>query len=207
MKADSSGSNDRQQLHDGLEIDPMIFKALEFSARVHVAQLRKGTDIPYISHPAAVGMILQRYDCSSNAIAAGILHDVVEDGKVSYEEIVSITNQAVADIVKGCSEPDKSKSWIPRKLHTIEYLRNAPLEIKQVAAADKLHNVLSMLSDIEGNGERVWARFNRGREDQEWYYRSVVDSLRLDNFSKHPLHIALSKAVEKVFSDKKGIQE
>lgn len=181
-------------------MNPMILSALDLATKAHAGQLRKGTDIPYITHPSAVGLILSQYGCNAAVIAAGILHDTVEDGDVSLEEIERSFGQEVAEIVKGCSEPEKeTATWIPRKLHTIEYLRTASTDVKMVSVADKLHNITSMLADYEEHGENLWKRFKRGREDQEWYYRSLVEALGGDGFSKHPLHIALVEAVDRMF--------
>jgi (p)ppGpp synthase/HD superfamily hydrolase len=186
---------------DSVPMNPMILKAIDLAAKAHATQLRKGTDTPYISHPTAVGMLLSHYGCSASVVAAGILHDTVEDGDVTLDEIDKIFGPEVAKIVEGCSEPDKSATWIPRKQHTIEYLRTAPRNVKLAAAADKLHNVTSMLTDHAEHGEALWGRFKRGREDQEWYYRGVVESLGGDDFNKHPLYVDLKLAVGKMFDE------
>ena len=57
----------------------LIEKAIEFAAYAHRDQTRKGTKIPYISHPYAVGMILLKAGCNEEVVAAGILHDTLED--------------------------------------------------------------------------------------------------------------------------------
>ena len=56
----------------------IIDKAINFAAEAHAGQFRKGTNTPYITHPFAVGMSLQRVRCSDEVIAAGILHDTIE---------------------------------------------------------------------------------------------------------------------------------
>ena len=66
---------------------PRINQALEFAAQAHLKQIRKGTDIPYITHPYAVGMILARSGCPESVVIAGILHDTVEDTDVTLESI------------------------------------------------------------------------------------------------------------------------
>ena len=47
-----------------------------------------------------------------------------------------------------------------------------------MAAADKLHNARAILVDYRHMGERLWARFNAGRDEQLWYYRNLVTVLR-----------------------------
>src|SRR6476660_10361724 len=58
--------------------DP-VNHAFAFAAKHHDRQVRKGTKLPYLTHPANVAVILTRYDRDEATVVAGILHDVVED--------------------------------------------------------------------------------------------------------------------------------
>ena len=57
----------------------LIHEAIEFAAVKHKNQVRKGTDTPYIVHPMEVMYILAENGCDETVIAAGLLHDTVED--------------------------------------------------------------------------------------------------------------------------------
>ena len=151
--------------------------AIEVAEHAHRGQFRKGTDIPYISHPRAVARILSDAGCSEELIIAGILHDTVEDTSLTLEYIRDNFGKKVAQIVQGCSEPDKSLPWEQRKQHTVKFLKTAPLEVRTVTCADKLHNLLAIIADYEVVGDDVWDRFSRGKGAQEWYYRELVASL------------------------------
>jgi (p)ppGpp synthase/HD superfamily hydrolase len=156
----------------------MLDYAIEVAAKAHAGQVRKGTDIPYVSHPYAVGMMLARAGYSEEIVAAGILHDTVEDTHLTLDWIRDNFGERVAVIVEGCTEPHhRREPWEARKAHTLEYLRTAPWEVRLVACADKLHNLRSVAAGREAVGEGVWERFKRGRAEQEWYYRGLVDSL------------------------------
>ncbi|MBW2017581.1 MAG: bifunctional (p)ppGpp synthetase/guanosine-3',5'-bis(diphosphate) 3'-pyrophosphohydrolase [Deltaproteobacteria bacterium] len=155
----------------------LIELAIELACRAHRDQVRKGTDLPYISHPFGVALLLCRAGCDEEMIAAGILHDTVEDTRVTLDEIRKTFGNRVGDIVEGCSEPEKSRPWEERKAHTIRFLKDAPLDIKIVSCADKLHNLRSIAADRRRVGESVWDRFNRGREKQAWYYLEILRSL------------------------------
>lgn len=157
----------------------------------------KKTKIPYIAHPAAVGMILQKAGYRDEMVAAGILHDTVEDTDLTLTDIELEFGMDVAKIVEGCSEPDKSLSWEERKEHTIEFLKSAPEEICIVACADKLHNIRSIRQGFEQSGEEVWSRFKRGKDQQEWYYKNVVKSLGYN--TKFPLLDELEKEINQLF--------
>ncbi len=175
----------------------MIDKAIEFAAKAHSKQFRKGTDIPYISHPFGVGMILLEAGCKEDVVAAGILHDTLEDTDTTEEDLRSNFGDQVLKIVEGCSEPDKKASWEERKKHTIDYLKDASFSVRQVSCADKLHNLRSIKRDLEYLGETAWNRFKRGREMQKWYYTEIVKSLGYK--SRFPLLDLLRDEVEEVF--------
>lgn len=155
----------------------MIEAATKVAEEAHRGQFRKGSGIPYISHPRAVARILSDAGCSEELVAAGILHDTVEDTSLTLDYIRERFGNKVAKIVQGCSEPDKSLPWEQRKQHTVEFLKTAPLEVRTVTCADKLHNLLSIIADYEVMGDDVWDRFSRGRDAQEWYYRELAASL------------------------------
>ena len=157
--------------------EAMIEEAIELAAQAHQGQLRKATETPYVSHPYAVGMMLALAGCPEELIAAGILHDTVEDTYVILDHIRERFGERVAALVEGCSEPDKSASWEERKRHTLEYLRTAAWEVRVVSCADKLHNIRTIRMAYEQIGDDVWGRFKRGRGEQEWYYRGLVESL------------------------------
>jgi (p)ppGpp synthase/HD superfamily hydrolase len=175
--------------------------ALEVAAKAHLKQKRKGTDIPYIIHPMGVALILSQEGYSEELIIAGILHDVIEDTAIKPDYIRKNFSDKVAMIVEGCTEPDKFWSWKKRKFHTIEFMKSAPLEIKIVACADKLHNIRTMITDYKKHGEKVWKRFKAGREEYEWYFRSLIESFYLDEQSKDvKLFSKFKTEVESFFS-------
>ncbi|MRG86294.1 HD domain-containing protein [Salinibacillus xinjiangensis] len=175
-----------------------IDQAIQFSAKAHHNQFRKGTDLPYISHPYAVGMILMKHGCTEKEITAGILHDTVEDTSVTLKEIQEKFGKEVADIVEGCSEPNKDLSWEERKQHTIDYLQTAPIEVRLVACADKLHNIRSISHNEKTEGPTIWNRFKRGKDDQAWYYQNVMKSLEFQG--GFPLLEELKTEVKELFS-------
>ncbi|WHY65006.1 HD domain-containing protein [Neobacillus sp. SuZ13] len=155
----------------------IVQKAINFAAVAHRNQTRKATNIPYISHPFAVGMLLQKEKCSDSVIAAGILHDTLEDTDTSYETLAEQFGEHIANLVRAASEPDKTLPWRVRKQHTIDMLKHLSIEEIQVITADKLHNLQSIKEDRKTIGEMVWERFNHGMKDQHWYYDSIVKEL------------------------------
>ncbi|MCT4566012.1 MAG: HD domain-containing protein [Maledivibacter sp.] len=159
----------------------LINKAIEEAAKAHSTQYRKVTKIPYIVHPFEVALILQENSASEEVIAAGILHDTLEDTELTKEEIRDIFGDRILELVLGASEEldDRENTpWHDRKLHTIEHLKNAPRDVKMIACADKLSNIRSMIKGYDDMGDRLWDRFNAPYGKQKWYYHSLVDSLK-----------------------------
>ena len=99
-------------------------KALNFAINAHKGQIRKAEpDKPKIFHPIDVGNILKKYGYDENVVAAGYLHDVVEDTSYSFDDIKKRFGKDIASLVYVASEPDKSLSWEERKKHTIDTIK------------------------------------------------------------------------------------
>jgi (p)ppGpp synthase/HD superfamily hydrolase len=178
----------------------LLDSALIFAVRAHARQQRKATDIPYIVHPVGVMLVLMEFgESDPELLAAALLHDTVEDTGVTLDELRACFGARVAEIVQGCSEPDKRDTWEARKRHTVAYLKTAPRAVQLVSAADKLHNLRSMAADHAEQGDALWGRFKRGRSDIAWYYRSVTDSLQQGGLREHPLVHALDATVTSFF--------
>lgn len=182
----------------------MIDSAIEVALRAHQNQVRKGTDIPYVTHPLAVGIILAKAGCPDEVIIAGILHDTVEDTSVTLDDLREKFGEKVPRIVEGASEPDKSLPWEERKKHTQDFLRGASPEVKFVVLADKLANIRSIASDYSEIGDALWERFNRGKEAQKWYYQGLVQALRDESAVEayQILYRQFTQKVEEVFGNR-----
>jgi len=186
-----------------LAMDYKLFdKTLIFAARAHESGYRKGTDIPYIIHPVGVAMILLEASASDEVIAAALLHDVVEDTDITPAQIEQEFGPEIAQLVRSVSEPDRDAPWEDRKQHTIDKLRYAPLPVKLLACADKLHNIRSIARDHAELGDAVWDRFNRGKEEQAWYYRNLAQSLPFDveKPEQYPIFAQFAQEVDQLFA-------
>lgn len=137
-----------------------LLSALHYASIAHRNQLRKGpSNIPYISHPAAVGMILWKAGYSEDITAAGILHDVIEDTEFGYDDIKQKFGARVADLVKDVSE-NLDLPYEERKNAYLDHLETAPDEAKAISGADLLANRYSMIEE-ERNGFRFWKVWKR----------------------------------------------
>lgn len=158
----------------------LVHKAVEFAAIKHRDQRRKGSDTPYIVHPVEVALFLTECGCDETCIAAGVLHDTLEDTETTYEELVEQFGEDVAKLVAAESE-DKSKSWRERKQATVDSLKTMPPEVLLICLADKLSNLRSMVYDYVNIGDELWTRFNADKDSIEWYYRSIINGSKRSN--------------------------
>lgn len=171
-----------------------ISAAFALAALVHEKQKRKSTDIPYISHPMAVAAQVSVWGGSEDQFIAALLHDVVEDGGAQYMPVIEEHfGKHVLDLVMACSDaaPQRGQpkgAWIERKEKYIANLRSAADEVLLISAADKWHNLASILADAKQLGEVVFDRFIRQdfeRTDKKkmvlWYYKALLAVYRERN--------------------------
>lgn len=178
----------------------MIDKATEFAVRAHEGQVRKGTKRPYIVHPIEVGDIVSTMTDDEEIIAAAILHDTIEDCPQVTEELLRKEfGDRVATFVVHESE-DKSKTWKERKSATIEYLKDAPLEMQYIGLADKLSNMRDIDRDYLLCGEELWNRFRmKDKQIIGWYYQGIMKSLA--NLKGIPAYEEYCRLVKKNFGE------
>ncbi len=109
----------------------MFEKAVIIATNAHNGQTRKGTNLPFIIHPMEVAAIVAAMTLDEDMLCAAVLHDVVEDcDGISIEDIRREFGDVVSSYVYQESE-DKSKTWVERKGHTIDFLKNrAPATLR-----------------------------------------------------------------------------
>lgn len=181
-------------------------KAKIFAINAHMGQIRKSEpDKPMIIHPISVGMLLEKYGYDESVVAAGYLHDVVEDTKYTIEYIKNEFGDEIANLVIGASEPDKSLSWEERKAHTIEETKKLPLRNKVVICADKINNLEDLMLKFQKSGNRDFTAFKRGEEQQRWYYTSVYESLIYGEDENLPIFKRLKNVLDIVFYEKEDL--
>ncbi|MEO7217725.1 MAG: HD domain-containing protein [Gemmatimonadaceae bacterium] len=174
----------------------LINHAFAYAAIHHDGDTRKGTRVPYITHPANVALILARYDRDDETIVAAILHDVVEDCEypghtrathsaqieAKFGEIVLDTVLAVTHVSHDAT--GRQLTSREKKDYYLEHLGTASDRARWVSAADKLHNARAILSDLSRSDfpETFFDRFNVGREGTIRWYREVYERLRQVGF-------------------------
>lgn len=169
-----------------LQLTERFTRAVDYARTIHVGT-RKKSAVPYMAHLLGVASLVMGenghlpFAVSEDMAIGALLHDAVEDagGMPRLRDIEANFGSEVARIVEGCSdsfEEDSSrkKSWEERKQGYIERLPTEPADTLLVSAADKLYNVRAIVEDFRVEGEKVWERFNRGPEQQSWYYSELL---------------------------------
>ena len=188
------------------KINDLKEKAKLFAINAHFNQVRKSEpDKPMIIHPLGVGLLLEEYDCDKNIIAAGYLHDVVEDTKYTILDIEKEFNEDIKNLVLSATEIDKSLSWEDRKKHTILETKTLPLRNKLVICADKINNLEDLMIKFQKENKRDFSTFKRGEEKQKWYYTSIYESLIYNEDVNLPIFKRLKDVLDVVFYQKEDL--
>ena len=156
--------------------------AIVTAAKAHRKQMRKGSDIPYIIHPFSVMTVASEVTEDEDTLIACLFHDILEDVPEEYSEqqMRDDYGQRVVDIVRGVTKDDSIEDWREANEAYLQNLReNASDESVIVSAADKIHNLISVLEDYDEMGDAVWQKFTtKNADDQLWWYEAVLETVR-----------------------------
>ena len=167
-----------------------IEQAIKAASLLHRDQIRKGkAKLPYISHLMAVAMILTDYTNDENTIVAGLLHDTIEDTDYTKDELREDFGDIVSKIVIAVSEPktdtknEHKLTWQERKKVYAKQLKQAPNQALLVSAADKIHNMRSIIEEYYEYTDSFVKDFGGSLDERVMMYQDISNILnnRLDN--------------------------
>lgn len=161
-----------------------IEQAIRAASVLHHGQFRKGkAPYPYIMHPYSVACIIADYTEDEDIIIAGLLHDTLEDTDYSEEELESDFGPRVRDIVLGVTENTDAGSWEARKMSYLRALKEAPPESFIVAAADKIHNLRSVIEEYHDDPTGYILGFGGTLQQRERHFDQLAAlfSVKLQN--------------------------
>ena len=175
----------------------LLKRALDHAALWHAGQVRKypGARVAYLSHPAGVVGILARHGFSEIVLAAGALHDVVEDTPATFDDVRARFGEQVAALVRWVSEEDKSLPWEQRKQRYLERFPTGPWEAQAISLADKIDNLRSIVVCAIEFGD-PWTQLKRGRDVQLQRYEALLQAAR--TLPRHPLIDEYADVVQQV---------
>jgi (p)ppGpp synthase/HD superfamily hydrolase len=193
---------------DGL-LSERFFDALRFAAELHNQQVRKGAEVPYISHLLGVSSLVLEHGGSEDEAIAALLHDAIEDQaqhnggpEALGAKIRDRFGDRVVTIVSACTDADAvpKAPWRERKERYLKHVaQTLDPGYHRVTIADKLHNARAILLDYRIHGDALWERFH-GKEPAEhlWYYRGLVDAFRAAGLAPKALIDELDRVVSEL---------
>jgi (p)ppGpp synthase/HD superfamily hydrolase len=166
--------------------------ALKAATVLHKGQVRKGTvPVPYVSHLMAVALIASDYTSEEDVLIAALLHDTLEDTDYTADELEEDFGGTVRELVESVTEPidtkEKLHTWRERKDYYSHQLKNAPHDALIVSAADKIHNMRSIVEEYFDDFHRFVADFGGSLDERILVYQEISNVLnrRLKNDILH----------------------
>lgn len=163
----------------------VLEEAIAFAVQAHQGQVRKLANTPYILHPLEVASIIATMTSDLEIMAAGVLHDTVEDCDVDPKEIKERFGGRVSALVQSETEDRLSRrppeeTWQQRKeesLLMLEYTKDKGVKILWLG--DKLSNIRSFYREYQRSGDAIWESLHqKDPKMQGWYYKTIAHHLR-----------------------------
>lgn len=164
---------------------PVTRSAILFAGHLHRSQSRASDDAPFILHPLEVASLIYNAGAEDWLVAAGVLHDVIEDTTTVIEEIRQRFGPRVCAVVAALTEDERIEPFSRRKAALRNQVRMAGPDAMVVFAADKLAKARELRSLInvavhtgEGTDEQI--------DDQLVHHRASLTMLE-SALPEHPL--------------------
>jgi (p)ppGpp synthase/HD superfamily hydrolase len=161
---------------------PITQMALEFAAARHAGQRREADQAPFILHPLEVAQLLRGRNYPDHVVAAGVLHDVIEDTDAGYAELERRFGAAVATLVRAVSEPPGGGDYRERKERLREAVGRASADAAAVFAADKVAKVRELRLTLVRHGDTP-AKLDPDKVDHYWASLELLEH----RLGHHPL--------------------
>lgn len=185
----------------------LLDDAIYFATQAHAGQMRKMANTPYILHPLEVAVIISTMTDDENVMAAGLLHDTVEDCDVDPKEIKARFGPRVAALVQSetedkLSERPAEETWMERKEESLLMLQHTKdRDVKILWLGDKLSNIRSFYREWLRQGDQMWqALHQKDPKMQGWYYRTIARYLK-EELSDTAAYREYVDLVERIFGE------
>jgi (p)ppGpp synthase/HD superfamily hydrolase len=138
----------------------LVREALETATEAHAGQVRNGSGgLPYIEHPKMVAERLAAAEYGDEVLAAGLLHDVVEDSDLTVDDLRERFGDPVAALVGLLSDDESIESYVERKREHRRRIEDVDGDALAIYAADKLTNSSVLAEALAREGAAVAAEF------------------------------------------------
>lgn len=203
-----------------------FYFAMTLAGLGHEDEVRKGSDIPYLGHLLGVASIVIEAGGSEEQASGALLHDLLEDTPTTYEQLVTLIGEPIADIVQGCTDTtyarkqeikEEQADWEKERKDKFWWKERKKPYINEVTAklpddssllvslADKTYNAENTVADLrkcsESEKHTVWGKFNVGYEYQRQWYCGLLEAFRKNGYSPgmQDLFNRFEKAVNEMF--------
>ncbi len=148
---------------------------IHFVFKAFLGLKRKKEDIDLSFHSIMVGNMLKNIGCDEETIFIGYLHDVIEDTKYTYDDILEKYGKNIADGVLQLTEDQNITNYIDRKKEFIKRLETANDNIIVVEIADKLQNLISDYEQYKIRGKEFLVTEANNYDELKWYYLELKE--------------------------------
>lgn len=169
-------------------------KALDFAARKHVNQRRKGeAREPYLNHLAEVAQLIAEAtgNIDPNLVIAGLLHDTIEDTPTTHDELVAQFGADIADLVREVTD-NKTLSKAERKQLQIEHAPHLSSRAKMIKTADLTSNLRSIME----SPPQAWDE-TRKRKYFEWAAKVIAGCRGCNPYLENAFDQAYANSVDR----------
>jgi (p)ppGpp synthase/HD superfamily hydrolase len=168
-----------ERIEAAAERSPLVRAALEKAREAHAGQVRNGSGgMPYVEHPITVAALLDEHGYGEEALAAALLHDVVEDSETTLDELHTLFGDEVAGMVGALTDDESIESYRERKAEHRERVAAAPSDAHAIYGADKLTNVKTLRDAYEAEGDAVREEFKAPVELKTEIWEADYELLR-----------------------------
>lgn len=191
---------------------PAFLKAFEAACLAHGQDARKINQEPYIGHLMGVASLVIEHNGTQEQAIAALLHDIIEDSPMTFDELEFEFGPGVRKIVEACTDATQAQKeeekalratlsekesdevfWIRKKEYLLRLSKKDHTDPSVlVALADKVNNGEKSMLDLRGKTEEEIAEFrkafNSGFEKQRDWYQGLADAFTTPNKKYEPLH-------------------
>ena len=185
----------------------VLEEAILFAIKEHEGQMRKLAGTPYILHPLEVAAIIATVTDDQEIMAAGVLHDTIEDCGTDPKLIREKFGPRVSALVQSETEDKLSDrppadTWLERKEESLLMLRcTKDRDVKILWLGDKLSNIRSFYREWLRQGDQMWqALHQKDPKMQGWYYHTIAQCLK-EELSDTAAYQEYVDLVERIFNE------
>lgn len=152
-------------------IKKIIFDAYEYATEKHKGQMRKNSNLEYITHPKYVARIVEQLTDNPNMVAAAFLHDVLEDTDATFIDLRDRFGIEVADLVNELTNKKEERGTMKKKDYILQKMSLMSPDALTIKLSDRLHNVLFLERDCTDVEEFSFIKY---------YYKNtrfIIDNL------------------------------